>query len=85
MICSFALITLINDFDSVSAQLYFQSAEARVKDSPIRKVGESGLVGLGNLESSQVAKLVFASILLSDSRAIQGGLDDSSRKGSENR
>jgi hypothetical protein len=42
-----------------------RSDKAHEKNSLIRKVIESGIDSIGNLENSQVAKLIFAAILLS--------------------
>jgi hypothetical protein len=65
MILSFALITIIHDLDSPSAQTYLKTDEAIKEDSPIRKVIECGLIGLGDLELAKVAKLIFAALVLS--------------------
>ena len=67
MALSFILITIINDLDSISALAYLRTEEALKKDSNIRKVIESGLSGLADLESGQIAKLIFAAFLLSGS------------------
>lgn len=64
---TFALIAINDELDSAEAQLYLQSDEAREKDSRIRRVVESGLVGLRDLKNEQIAKLVFAAILISGS------------------
>jgi hypothetical protein len=65
MSLSFALITIVNDIDSASAQAYLRSEDALKKGSIIRKVIESGLSGLADLESAQIALLIFAAFLLS--------------------
>ena len=50
MALSFALLNLIDDLDSVDAQHYLRAEAARKKDSSIRKVLESGISGLGDLQ-----------------------------------
>ena len=67
MTLSVALITIVNDIDSASAQTYLRSEEALKSDSSIRKMIESGLIGLADLEPGQIASIIFASLLLSDS------------------
>ena len=67
MMLSYALMTIIHDLDSPSAQTYLKSEEAIKKDSSIRKVIESGLIGLADLQCEEIAKLIFAAIVLSGS------------------
>jgi hypothetical protein len=60
-----ALIDIVDQLNQVGQQFYLKSEEAEAKVSLIRKEVESGIDSLGNFESDQLAKLIFASILLS--------------------
>jgi len=58
-------LDIVDQLDQVDVQLYLRSDKAHEKNSLIRKVIESGIDSISNLENSQVAKLIFAAILLS--------------------
>jgi hypothetical protein len=55
MALSAALINIVNDIDSPDAQAYLRSEEALKTDSVIRKVIESGLSGLADLDYGEIA------------------------------
>ena len=65
MALSAALINIVNDIDSPDAQAYLRSEEALKKDSVIRKVIESGLSGLADLDYGEIAQIIFAALVLS--------------------
>ena len=67
MTLSLVLAAIVNDIDSASAQTYLRSEEALKSDSSIRRVIESGLERLAALEPGQIAKIIFAALLLSGS------------------
>ena len=64
MALTFILLDIMGDLDSVAAQLFLKSLAARQSDSHIRKVLESGIQGITDLDLSLVAKLLFAAILI---------------------